>query len=424
MKITDLRCIHIPSLRALLLRIDTDEGIYGLSQVEMSKHAYMAPHILYYKPFIVGLDPRDVEGVMRRIRRLGGFKPWGAAVSSIEIALWDIAGKAAGVPVYRLLGGKVRDSVRPYMGGPPPFLPPQAYWKGGDRPEDYYEMARARKESGRGMTIMKVAATFHDTRWRSVPEHHYGISYSQPRLTQFLEFAPEALAQHSGMVTPRGLERAVECMTAVREALGDDMEMAIDCGPGWKVPGAIAFARRVEHLRPLWLEDLVTGDYTPYVSAELYREVKAKSPVMIHTGEQIYLRQNFMELIEGQAVDVIGPDPMDIGGLAELKWVAEYADLHGILIAPHGIGDGPIGLAALIQVCATLPDNFIAFELPAVLPEWKGLITGVVHEDMIQDGLIQVPDVPGLGIDLVEDEIRRVLGRDDTYLTDVKPVYA
>ncbi len=420
MKITDLRCIHIPSLRALLLRIDTDEGIYGLSQVEMSKHAYMAPHILYYKPFIVGLDPRDVEDVMRRIRRLGGFKPWGAAVSSIEIALWDIAGKAAGVPIHRLLGGKIRDAVRPYMGGPPPFHVLQPYWQGGDRPEDYHAMAKARKEFACGMTIMKVATGFHDSRWRAVADHHYGISYVPRKSTQFLEFAPEALGQNAGMATKRGLDHAVACMTAVREALGDEMEMAIDCGPGWKVPGAIAFARRVEPLRPLWLEDLVTGDYTPYVNPELYREVKAKSSVMIHTGEQIYLRHNFKGLIETQAVDVIGPDPMDIGGLAELKWVAEYADLHGILIAPHGIGDGPFGLAALIQVCATLPDNFIAFELPVVQPEWKGLITGIIHEDMIRDGVIQVPDVPGLGVDLVEDEVRRILGREDIYLTDVQ----
>ncbi|NOZ28344.1 MAG: mandelate racemase/muconate lactonizing enzyme family protein, partial [Chloroflexi bacterium] len=85
-----------------------------------------------------------------------------------------------------------------------------------------------------------------------------------------------------------------------------------------------------------------------------------------------------------------------------------------------GIGDGPFGLAALIQVCATLPDNFIAFELPVVQPEWKGLITGIIHEDMIRDGVIQVPDVPGLGVDLVEDEVRRILGREDIYLTDVQ----
>jgi len=152
------------------------------------------------------------------------------------------------------------------------------------------------------------------------------------------------------------------------------------------------------------------------VSASLYREVKENSPVMVHTGEEIYLRQNFQELIERHAVDVIGPDPMDIGGIAELKWVAEYADLHGILIAPHGVGDGPFGLAALVQVCATMPDNLIGFELPAVMPAWEGLITGI-EADIVQDGLIQVPDSPGLGVELIEGAVQHLLGRDDIYIT-------
>ena len=105
----------------------------------------------------------------------------------------------------------------------------------------------------------------------------------------------------------------------------------------------------------MWLEDLLTGDYVPWVHADQYREVTRATTTPIHTGEQIYLRQNFKDLIEKQAVRIVGPDPCDVGGIAELKWIAEYADLHGILMAPHGIGDGLFGLAALVQVCATLP---------------------------------------------------------------------
>jgi L-alanine-DL-glutamate epimerase-like enolase superfamily enzyme len=414
MKITDLRCIHIPSLQALILRIDTDEGLYGLSQIEKRKHAYLASHILFYKQFILGLDPRDVENVMRRIRRLGGFKPWGAAVSSIEIALWDLAGKAAGVPVHRLLGGKIRDTVRSYMGGPPPFSQWPRTGKV-DSPESYGEHAAARKAMARGMSIMKVATGFHDDSWRAVDRRHYGISYPETEPSPILGGPPGILGQNAGMVTESGLRHTVDCVAAVKEALGDDVSMALDCGPGWKLPGAIAFAQAVEHLTPMWLEDLITGDYTPYVDADLYRELKSNTSSRIHTGEQIYLRQNFKQLIETCAVDVIGPDPMDVGGLAELKWVAEYADLHGVLIAPHGLGNGPIGLAALIQVCATLPDNFIAFELPVVEPGWKPLIAGL-DAYIIQDGLIHVPDAPGLGVDLVEDAVRELLGKDDIYV--------
>ena len=114
MKITDLKCAIIGDNP--IVRITTDEGIEGLGQAEWTK-PYLKPFVLYYKEAILGQDPTDVERVMSRIRRLGSFKPWGAAVSAIEVALWDIAGKAAGVPVYKLLGGKVRDKVRVYNGG-------------------------------------------------------------------------------------------------------------------------------------------------------------------------------------------------------------------------------------------------------------------------------------------------------------------
>ena len=120
----------------------------------------------------------------------------------------------------------------------------------------------------------------------------------------------------------------------------------------------------------------------------------------IHTGEQIYLRQNFKELIEKHAVNIVGPDPCDVGGIAELKWIAEYADLHGILMAPHGTGNGLLGLAALVQVCATLPDNYIAFEYPIGKPEWwYDIVTGL-PDPIVQDGFIEVWDRPGMGVDL------------------------
>ena len=154
----------------------------------------------------------------------------------------------------------------------------------------------------------------------------------------------------------------------MKSVLGDEVGLALDCGPGWMVPDAIRLAKALEPLNIMWLEDMITGDYTPYVLADVYRDVTRSTSTPIHTGEQIYLRQNFKELIETQAVNVIGPDPADIGGIAELKWVAEYADLHGILMAPHGVFDGLIGLAALVQVCATMPQNYIAFEYPVAQP--------------------------------------------------------
>src|SRR5690606_19430271 len=118
------------------------------------------------------------------------------------------------------------------------------------------------------------------------------------------------------------------------------------------------------------------------------------------------------------AVDVIGPDPCDIGGVAELKWVAEYADLHGILMAPHGTANGLLGLAALVQVCATLPGNFIAFEYPIAVPEWWSDIVEGLPIPIVKNGFIDVLERPGMGVDFIEEEAKRYLGEDDADFFD------
>ncbi|MDQ3658040.1 MAG: mandelate racemase/muconate lactonizing enzyme family protein, partial [Chloroflexota bacterium] len=163
----------------------------------------------------------------------------------------------------------------------------------------------------------------------------------------------------------------------------------------------------------LWLEDMITGDYVPFTNADVYREVTANTTTPIHTGEQVYLRQNFKSLIEGHAVSIVGPDPCDVGGIAELKWVAEYADLHGILIAPHGTGNGIFGLAALVQVCATLPDNYIAFEYPARFEPWWYDITEGFENSPVQDGHVAVGDRPGMGVEFIVDRASAYLSDDD-----------
>jgi L-alanine-DL-glutamate epimerase-like enolase superfamily enzyme len=195
----------------------------------------------------------------------------------------------------------------------------------------------------------------------------------------------------------------------MKAVLGDEIGLALDCGPGWIISDAIRLAQALESLNLLWLEDLITGDYTPYVLPELYREVTQRTSTPIHTGEQIYLRHNFKALIETNAVNIIGPDPCDIGGLAELKWVAEYADLHGIMIAPHGTGDGLLGLAALVQVAATLPQNYIAFEYPIGRPAWWYDIVEGLPNPIVTDGFIEVWDRPGLGVEFIPEAARPYL---------------
>ena len=171
-------------------------------------------------------------------------------------------------------------------------------------------------------------------------------------------------------------------------------------------------AKACEPLNLMWIEDAITGDYTPFVNADVYRDVTSQTSTPIHTGEQIYLRQNFKDLIEKKAVNVIGPDPCDVGGIAELKWITEYADLHGILMAPHGTLDGLIGLAALVQVSATLPANYIAFEYPSGKPEWWYDIVDGLPDPIVVDSHIDVWDTPGLGVTFNE-KARDYLSEED-----------
>lgn len=391
MKITDLKCAilgHYP-----VVRIETDEGIVGYGQAESFK-PYLKSHVLFYRDLILGEDPTDVERVMLRIRRMGAFKPWGSSVSAIEMALWDVAGQAAGLPVYKLLGGKVRDRVRVYNGA-------RRFPMSGHEPEHYAENMARMMECEEGFSIIKQGVGFHSAMPREIPNFFYG------------EYESVGRHPNRGLLTEKGLSHVIACIEAMKEVTGDTVGLALDCGPGFTVPDALRLARAVEPLNVMWLEDMITGDYTPYVLAELYREVTQSTTTPIHTGEQIYLRQNFKELFEKQAINIVGPDPADVGGIAELKWVAEYADLHGILMAPHGTGDGLIGLAALVQVSATLPQNYIAFEYPVGQPEWWYDIVDGLPDPIVRESFIDVWDAPGLGVTLNAEKAKRYLNDED-----------
>ncbi len=399
MKITDLRCVVLGDNP--IVRILTDAGIDGYGEVESTK-PYITQHVLFFRDALLGEDPTNVERVMLKIRQRGSFKPWGSAVSAIEMALWDVAGKAAGLPVYKLLGGKIRDRVRVYNGGV--RFPMEGY-----DPEDYAESTRKMLASPEGFTIVKQPIGFHSPMKREVPDFFYGEARPAGGLHGALD---------RGALTERGFKHFVACVEAMKEVTGDAVGLALDCGPGFSPNDALKVARALEPLNLMWLEDMITGDYTPYVLADLYRDVTWATTTPIHTGEQIYLRQNFKDLIDKRAVNVVGPDPADVGGIAELKWIAEYADLNGIMMAPHGVFDGLIGLAALVQVSAALPHNFIAFEYPIGEPSWwYDIVTGL-PDPIVKDGLIEVWDRPGMGVEFRIEEARRYLPEEDAGFFD------
>ena len=294
MKITDLKCAIIG--KTPVVRITTDEGISGYGQAEWSK-PYLKPYVLFYKPLILGEDPTDVERVMSKIRRLGSFKPWGAAVSAIEVALWDIAGKAANLPVYKLLGGKVRDRVLVYNGGI------RFPMEGDSSPENFAKNMLKMKNLKEGFSIIKQGISLHGQMADNFDKYFYGdISWDERNSIVFEDDAKDqwALSQYlpfGGQITEKGMNYTLDCIRAMKEVLGDEVGLALDCGPGIVPHDALKLAQSVEDLNIMWMEDMITGDYTPYVLADLYRDVTINTSTPIHTGEQIYLRQNFKDLI-------------------------------------------------------------------------------------------------------------------------------
>jgi L-alanine-DL-glutamate epimerase-like enolase superfamily enzyme len=309
-----------------------------------------------------------------------------------------------------LLGGKMRDRVRIYNGGVRFPMPAHT-------PRDYAENMAQMKEAKEGFTLIKQSIAFHypgsilisqmssseERKPRSkngAPLTHAHNPAMMGAIPDMWYDEPRAGSPHldRGLMTERGFDYVVACVEAMKKVLGDEVGLALDCGPGWMVKDAIRFARALEPLHITWLEDLLTGDYSPSPNADLYRELTASTVTPIHTGEQIYLRENFMDLIERHAVNVIGPDPEDVGGIAELKWIAEYADLHGILVAPHGVFDGLFGLAAHVHLAAALPQNYIAFEYPLGQPDWWYDIVDGLPDPIVKKGFVDVWDKPGLGL--------------------------
>src|SRR5579872_1331423 len=201
MKIIDVKCAVIG--RSPVVRIVSDAGISGFAQVETFK-PYLKPHILVLRDALIGQDPTNVERVMNRIRQRGAFKPWGSAVSVIEIALWDLAGKAAGVPVYKLLGGKVRDHVRAYNGS---LRVPLA----GFTPEHYAADCQRMMALPEGFSIIKQPIAFHSQMRRAVPGFFLGTSMETP----FHGW------HDSGLLTERGMRHVIDCVAAMKQVTGD-----------------------------------------------------------------------------------------------------------------------------------------------------------------------------------------------------------
>jgi L-alanine-DL-glutamate epimerase-like enolase superfamily enzyme len=384
LKITDLRyAVVCSNYDYPILRIDTNQDIYGIGEVRDAGHAENA---LQFKSMLLGQNPCNVDMIFRAIKHFGNWGREGGGVSGIEIALWDLVGKVYGVPCYQFLGGKYRDRVRIYADTPQPPEP---------TPEAYAERVLGRKAMG--LTFIKFDIGPH------ILEGLKEGTIGQPTRFEY-QLGKRWRAPGTGQgskLTEQGIARMVDVAAAVREAVGGDVSLCIDhFGHGYlTAKEVIRLGYALEPYGLAWMEDPM-----PWWDIDGHRRVTEAIRVPTAAGEELYLWDGFREMIETRAVDIIHPDLLTAGGMAETKRIADYAERYGLPAALHFAGS-PIAFMANLHTAAAIP-SFVALEHHGLdLPFWQDLVTGL-PDPLIEEGYVRVPDKPGLGVDLNEEGIR------------------
>jgi len=364
LKITDMRaCTIAANYDYPIIRIDTNQGVYGLGEV---RDAGVKGIALILKAHILGKNPLEIESIMRSIRPFAGQGRMGGGYSAVDMALHDIAGKVHGVPAWRLIGNRVRDRIRIYCDT-----------TGHKDPKIYG--ARMLKRKQMGFTFFKMDL-----------------------YTSLVAERPGAVHEN-GAATEKGLGYLGEYIAAVRDTIGWDVPLGADHFGRLSVNDSIRYAKAFEPYQLAWAEDFIS-----YRDWRGYRRISEATSTPILTGEDAFgLEEGFQNLIENGAVDIIQPDPETSGALLETKRIADYADLHGISTVLHFAGS-PVGCMASVHLAATLR-NFIVMENHAIdMPWWEDLVTGP-KKPTIQNGYIPVPDTPGLGVELNESVVKEHL---------------
>lgn len=385
-----------------ILKVSTDNGLVGWGE------AFFAPGLTAtlreFNEFLPGEDPRDVDRLCRLMRTaLGATGTAGMgyhAISGVEAALWDIVGKATGLPVYQFLGGKYRDRVRIYADChaghglsslSPVLLPRTPHWmkKRGGKPAGKAELSTkfhgGQKSEARGLRAQAYARRAREMKRQGFTALKFDVDVP----TEY------SLDDYNRALTRREIEVMISLVAALRKAVGKDTDLAIDCHWNYGVNDAIKLARACEPYDLLWLEDP-----TPPENNDALARVTAATTTPIATGENHYQRHHFRELLEREAVDILAPDFQKVGGLLEGRRIADMAEVHYLAVAPHNISS-PIGTMASAHLCAAIP-NFLALEWHAAeVPFFDDLIKNR-RAPLIEKGYIRVSDKPGLGIELNE----------------------
>ena len=429
LRITDVKFtkVDLPPWGCSLVRIDTNQGISGYGEM---RDGASPTYLKYLKSRIMGENPCEVDRIFRKIKQFGGPARQAAGVCAVELALWDLAGKAYGVPVYQLLGGRFREKVRLYA---------DTHIEEGRatgilmEPEKVGRILKGYMDQG--FTVVKILSvellmaqegnTCGPLDWvdelRAVEEKVRQVTRTGTRaessaanalLYDFNRIPHPFTNMH---VTEQGLDQLDEYIGRVRSVIGTKVPLAIDHFGHFPLPDMIKIARRLEKYHLAWLEDML-----PWYLTDQYRELKHATTAPIATGEDMYLAESFEPLLQAGALDVVHPDLLTSGGILETKKLGDLAARYGASMALH-MCESPVSALAGAHM-ATASENFFAQEHDAFDSEWwQDLIIGPV-KPIVKDGVTVITDAPGLGIEgLNEDLIREhgpMKGKDVWVSTD------
>ncbi|MBL0743976.1 mandelate racemase/muconate lactonizing enzyme family protein [Chryseolinea lacunae] len=389
LKITDMRFAVVMNghARCPIIRIDTNQGISGLGEV---RDGASWRYAMFLKSRIMGMNPCSVEQIFKRIKQFGFHGRQGGGVCGVEMALWDLAGKAYNVPAYQLLGGRYRDKVRLYADTPE-----------GENEADFANKVNVRMVE-QGFTFMKMdfgIELLKGTPGTTVNSNYWDIGrqWTNEPMTYGGTEHPFTQVQ----ITDKGLDLMTQRIAFVREKIGYEIPLASDHYGHFDHNNAIRLGRAVEKYRLAWLEDLIPWKFT-----DQWRQITEAIETPTLTGEDIYLKEEFIKLIDARAVDLVHPDLATSGGLLETKKIGDYAEERGVAMAMHFAGT-PISFMANVH-CAAATQNFVALEHHSVdVDYWTSLVK--TKKPMIEKGYANVPDSPGLGIELNDDVVKKHL---------------
>jgi L-alanine-DL-glutamate epimerase-like enolase superfamily enzyme len=384
LRITDMStlCLTRLPMNCTILRIETNQGITGYGEV---RDRASKTYALMLKSRLLGENPCNIDKIFRKIKQFGFHGRQGGGASAVEMALFDLAGKAYGVPAYQLAGGKFRDKILCYA-DTPTYTDPMA-------------MARElKRRMSQGYKFLKMDVGIDLV--ADVP----GAINAPPEMLA----TSDVMHPFTGIqLTKLGIDRLVEYVGTIRDQVGYELPLAADHFGHLNLESCIRLGQALDQFTLAWYEDMIPWQFT-----DQYLRLSQSVTTPICTGEDIYLKEGFQPLVEKRAVAVIHPDIMSSGGIMETKKIGDYAQEHGVAMAMHMAGS-PIAALASVH-CAAATENFLALENhSADVPAWNNLIDGLPRP-LVQDGYITVPETPGLGFtDLNLEACNEFLHPDD-----------